>query len=209
MNLFAKIPGVKEFYLFFKENIVYFFEKKKWNNLKRKKIIKLNLGVNKKSTNDFVNIDYLNGDIAHNLEKTIPLDRDTVDEIYTSHTLEHFEFKKIIFILKECERILKPGAKLRVCVPNAKLYIDSYSKGKIFDKRKNWYEPGVTNTDSLIDQINYIAYLNVQHKFLFDEENLINIIKKSGFKNVTIRNFDKNIDLQERDYESIYALAIK
>ncbi len=209
MKSFLKIPGVKEFYLYLKESIIYLIEKKKWNNLKKQKQIKLNLGSNEKGTNGFVNIDYLSGDIAHNLKKTIPLDPDSVDEIYTSHTLEHFEFKKIIFILKECERILKPGGKLKVCVPNAKLYIDSYMQGKIFDKKKYWYEPGVTNTGSLIDQLNYIAYLNGQHKFLFDEENLINIIKKSGFKKVSLRSFDKSIDLKDRDYESIYALAIK
>lgn len=209
MNLFLKIPGLKEFYLYLKESIVYLLEKKKWNKLKKQRQIKLNLGSVKKGTNGFVNIDYLGGDIAHNLIKSIPLDSDSVDEIYTSHTLEHFEFKKIIFILQECERILKQGGKLKVCVPNAKLYIDSYVQKKIFEKKKKWYGPGVTNTGSLIDQLNYIAYLNGQHKFLFDQENLINILKKSGFKKVSLRNFDKNLDLKERDYESIYALAIK
>ena len=30
-----------------------------------------------------------------------------------------------------------------------------------------------------------------------------------GFKNANLRDFEKEVDRQDRDYESIYALAIK
>ena len=56
MNLFLKITGLKEFYLYLKESIVYLLEKKKWNKLKKQRQIKLNLGSVKKGTNGFVNI---------------------------------------------------------------------------------------------------------------------------------------------------------
>ena len=44
---------------------------------------------------------------------------------------------------------------------------------------------------------------------MFDEENLVNTLKKAGFSDVKLRVFDESIDLLERDNESIYALAIK
>ena len=89
------------------------------------------------------------------------------------------------------------------------MYIESYIKGVTFENRKNWYEPAIVNTDSKIDQLNYIAYLNGQHKYMFDDENLINILKKSGFEKVKLREFEKGLDLEERHFESIYAVAQK
>ena len=44
---------------------------------------------------------------------------------------------------------------------------------------------------------------------MFDEENLIYILKSKGFKNAHIRKFDPNLDLKHRDFESIYAEAEK
>ncbi len=48
-----------------------------------------------------------------------------------------------------------------------------------------------------------------RHKYMFDEENLIHILTSKGFKNVHQRKFDPDIDLKERDFESIYAEATK
>ena len=208
-KIIFKIPGLKEFCTFFKEAIIFFFEKNKWKELRKKEKVKLELGSAEKGKNGFITVDYMGGDIRHNLTKKLPLDNETVDEIYSSHTLEHFEFQNIIFIIKECERILKPGGKLNVSVPNARLYIDSYIEKKIFPLKKKWYQPAVTDTGSYIDQLNYVAYLNGHHKFLFDEENILNILKMCGFKNVSLRDFDEDIDLKDRDHESVYATGTK
>jgi hypothetical protein len=48
-----------------------------------------------------------------------------------------------------------------------------------------------------------------QHKHLWDEENLIAIIRAAGFEKVVLREFDPSLDKPERNHESIYALAIK
>jgi len=48
-----------------------------------------------------------------------------------------------------------------------------------------------------------------QHKYMFDEENLINTLRQAGFSDVKLRKFDHQLDLKERDSESIYALALK
>ena len=44
---------------------------------------------------------------------------------------------------------------------------------------------------------------------MFDKENLVNTLKKGGFENANLRSFDESLDMKERDYESIYALAQK
>lgn len=65
------------------------------------------------------------------------------------------------------------------------------------------------NNTSRIDYVNYIAYMDGHHKYMFDEQNLIVILENKGFRNVRLRNFDPSLDLKERDFESIYAEAQK
>jgi hypothetical protein len=68
------------------------------------------------------------------------------------------------------------------------------------------WKPAYNNT-TRIDYVNYTAYMGGEHKYMFDEENLIHILTKASFKNVRLRVFDPGIDLQARDFESIYAEA--
>ena len=81
--------------------------------------------------------------------------------------------------------------------------------GRMFRERKTFYPPGMVNTGSLMDQMNYIAYLGNEHAYLFDEDNLISTLKQGGFKDVQLRRFDPKLDIDWRDYESIYAIATK
>jgi predicted SAM-dependent methyltransferase len=44
---------------------------------------------------------------------------ETFDEIYASHVLEHFDFKgALVRALKQWHRVLKPGGKIYISVPN-------------------------------------------------------------------------------------------
>ena len=104
---------------------------------------------------------------------------------------------------------LKKNGKLSVCVPDASIYIKSYVNKEVFQPDGGFYQPAVVDTGSLIDQVNYIAYMNQQHKYLFDKENLINTLKKIPFEKVELRNFNENLDIKNRDSESIYAIAVK
>ena len=204
MNLFIKI--IKKF-LFIYRN---FLAKKKWRELSKQKEIKLDLGSGaKKGKNGWTTVDINGADINWDLENGIPLPDKSVDKIYSSHLLEHIPYQQLLKFLKQCRAILKSNGEFSVCVPNFKLYLDSYKKNKMFKKRELWWQPALVDTNSAIDQLNYIAYMKDQHKYLFDQENLVNTLKKAGFLNVKLRAFDKTIDTLERDYESIYAQGSK
>ena len=183
----------------------------KWIALKKSKKIFLEIGSGeKKGKNGWVTVDMYGADIIHDLKKGIPLSDASVDEIYASHVLEHISFKDLIVLLEEIYRVLKKNSKFSVCVPDASLYIKSYvNKQNFLSKRKFFYQPAVIDTGSLMDQINYIAYMDQEHKYLFDKQNLVNTLKKIPFKKVELRTFDESIDIKSRDFESIYAIAIK
>tara|TARA_A100001015_G_C14754240_1_gene618800 strand:+ start:139 stop:786 length:648 start_codon:yes stop_codon:yes gene_type:complete len=183
----------------------------KWIILKKSKKIFLEIGSgNKKGINGYVTVDLLSGaDIVHDLRKGIPLPENSVDRIYASHVLEHIPFKELIILLNEIYRVLKKEGELSVSVPDASLFIKAYINKERFQPKDGFYGPAVVDTGSLIDQLNYITYMNQEHKYLFDKENLINTLKKIPFSSVDLRNFDKNLDSKARDSESIYAIAIK
>lgn len=48
----------------------------------------------------------------------IPLPDNSVDEIFTTHALEHVAKNKVVPTLREWYRILKPGAKAEIQVPD-------------------------------------------------------------------------------------------
>lgn len=182
----------------------------KWYALKKQDNICLELGSGcKKGSNGWTTIDLSGADISHDLRMGIPLPSQTVDRIYTSHMFEHIPYKELVVFIDECYRVLKKGGELSVCVPDAGRYIKSYVEGYRFRSVGEGYGPAIVETGSFMDQVNYIAYMNDQHKYMFDSENLLNTIRKSPFSSVRLREFDDAIDMLSRDFESIYASAIK
>ncbi|KGF73212.1 hypothetical protein DO97_01520 [Neosynechococcus sphagnicola sy1] len=164
---------------------------------------------NKKGKNGWITIDTTkNCDIYWDLRKGIPFPDESISKLYSSHFLEHLSFTEAQVFLRECLRVLVPGGNFSICVPNARIYIDAYLNSTLDSNVFFGYKPAYNNTTK-IDYVNFIAYMNGHHKYMFDEENLIHILKSSNFQNVRLRKFDSNIDLIERDFESIYAEAEK
>lgn len=147
--------------------------------------------------------------LVMNLKNSIPFPDNSVSEIYSSHFLEHFTYPELIRLFEECLRILKPKGIFKAAVPNARLYLEAYSAAnKSIAEFFFRYKPAY-NFNSKIDYVNYIAYMDGHHHYMFDEENILIILQKIGFNNVRLRDFDEALDLRERDYESIYVRAEK
>jgi predicted SAM-dependent methyltransferase len=178
--------------------------------LHTRKNIFLELGSgNKKGRNGWTTIDMKrNCDLYWDLRWGIPFPDNTVEKIYSSHFFEHLTFKEGQKFLRECMRVLAPGATFSICVPNARLYIEKYMDPNLHPELNFAYSPAHNNTTA-IDWINYTAYMDGHHKYMFDEENLITILHNAGLDNPRLREFDESIDMMERDYESIYAVGEK
>lgn len=98
-----------------------------------------------------------------------------------------------------------------ISVPNARFFIDAYinNNTEFWQNLPLQYLPAYNNTSSLIDLVNYIAYMDGHHKYMFDEVNLKNILISCGFINTSSRVFDPEFDSAERRHESIYAFGFK
>ena len=148
-------------------------------------------------------------DIYCDLTKGLPFPDDSINMIYSSHVFEHFTYLEGQALLKESLRVLVPGGIFSIAVPNARLYIDSYLNDLALDNPNFFrFKPAYNNT-TRIDFVNYCAYMDGRHKYMFDEENLLFRLRESGFVDVGPRTFDELLDREDRDHESLYAIAMK
>jgi predicted SAM-dependent methyltransferase len=80
--------------------------------------MKLDIGSGPNPQTGFVGVDWkkYNKDIVVvDLNKKLPFKSNSIDEVYTSHTLEHLIDP--MDMVKEIHRVLKPGAKCTIQVP--------------------------------------------------------------------------------------------
>lgn len=147
-------------------------------------------------------------DVYWDLRRGLPFPDGSVSRIYSSHFLEHLSYPEAQVFLDECLRAMKPGGTFSVCVPNARIYLEAYVRGTNLDERHFGYKRAFHGT-SRIEYVNYTAYMDGEHKYMFDEENLIAILRARGFQRPRLRAFDPSLDDKDRDFESIYAEAEK
>jgi len=77
--------------------------------------IRLNLGGGDVPVEGFTSIDRKKGGEVYPLPQFAD---GTVDEIRASHVLEHFPQSQVQLVLDEWTRVLKPGGRIRIAVPN-------------------------------------------------------------------------------------------
>ena len=172
--------------------------------------LKLDLGGGyRRGTNGWITVDVSHEcDLYWDLRYGIPFADGSVDALYSSHLFEHLAYEDGQALLRESLRVLKPGGSFSIVVPNARLYVDHYTGATELPAEFFGWEPAYNNT-TRIDALNYVAYMAGEHKYLFDQENLLHILSAAGFERVSDRAFDPETDMPERDYESLYAIGFK
>lgn len=207
-----RIPILKRIFIFIKHTV-----KLELSRIRIRKLINkdqeiwLEVGAGDKAgINGWITLDITKRcDIYWDLRLGLPFPNESVSQIYSSHFMEHLSFREGQEFLDECLRVLVPGGLFSICVPDAKLYIEAYIHGDTLESNQAFrYKPAYNGTTS-IDYVNYIAYMDGHHNYMFDLENLFHILEEKGFENVRPRKYDPTLDLQERDYVSIYAQAEK
>lgn len=135
----------------------------------------------------WINTDIINisGFAAENQYKFIPLDvrqpltfkDNTVELITSSHMLEHLTYDEGLCFLKECHRVMRSGAVMRIAVPDAELLTNYYKNNQL----------------QILDEINLVAAQNSSqsfklwsflfegHKIAYDWNSLKQIGNEAGF----------------------------
>lgn len=179
-----------------------FFSKSRQNQLE------IGAGLSKKEGILTTDLD-LKSDYPFDLRAGLPFPDDSIDFIYAEHVLEHFQYKDVMMLLRECKRVMKSSATLNISVPNARIYLDAYVNPEGFDQNVFCTVDTGMNFNSKIDYVNYMFYMDGHHHYMFDENNLLDTLRFVGFNQVRLREFDPSIDQYARKHESIYAQATK
>jgi len=101
---------------------------------KYKEPIKLNLGCASYKMEGYIGIDI--EDFGHNMvwdvRKGLPFPDESVEDIYSSHFLEHLDDDSSIFLFFEVQRVLKKGCSMKNRLPHVQHATAFYAGHKTF-----------------------------------------------------------------------------
>jgi predicted SAM-dependent methyltransferase len=183
----------------------------------------LDLGCGPNIHEHVINLDYLwrpGVDICWDVSRGIPLPDSSMRGIFSEHCLEHFSLIKGVELLREMLRVVAPEGIVRIAVPDAGMYLDTYHARKEagsgpsfpFEAQES-FEGGFVPLLS----VNRIFYQDrdspAGHRAMYDEELLGLVLRKAGFVDVRRRAFrqgqlnDLLLDTPSRECESLYMEA--
>ncbi len=185
------------------------------------KDVRLNIGCGPVETPGFVRVDFCPGvDIRVDLRRPLPIPDGVASMILCEHFLEHLRYPgQAVSFLKECLRLLAPGGRLYVSVPDTRWPMECYVHGRTewqqVCKENKWHPPWVQTT---MEHLNY--HFRQQddkrrdghfecHRFAYDEETLGKAILNAGFRTAELRDFDATLDAPHRRVGSLFMLGVK
>lgn len=115
--------------------------------------------------------------------RSIPLDDQTVDAVYTSHTLEHLAEHEVPPALAELRRVLRPGGRLVVRVPDLKLVCRQVAQGRLTDVLYESPAGPVRPLDVVYGYQRLVAagHPLYQHRTGFTGQTLSDVLGAAGF----------------------------
>lgn len=153
--------------------------------------MKLNLGCGGYPKPGWNNYDLIShpGVISRDLTTGLPEPDSSVSEIFTEHFMEHIELKAAVNLLQHCWRVLKPGGRIQIVMPDCRKIADMYLRNDIEGMRLiGLYE---ANNGSMCQFLNQ-AMRAWGHKFLWDVDELSHQMRLLGFLNI------REVPMEER-----------
>lgn len=100
--------------------------------IEQRKPINVCLGCGMRPIKDFINVDMnpkVKPDVVRDIERGLPFDDNSIDNIYSAHFMEHVAPDNINFVMSEIWRVLKNTGKFQCIVPiNGSLFGSPYHK---------------------------------------------------------------------------------
>lgn len=128
------------------------------------------------------------------------------DGVFCEHTIEHLYPLQVLNLLRELYRTMKPGAWLRLSVPDLEKYVSYYSGRLLHESFAQW------NTGC--EAICYLTQ-NYHHISTWDANLLGRYLEQAGFGKVSSIGFRQGtdtsllMDREARSWETLYMEARK
>jgi SAM-dependent methyltransferase len=150
----------------------------------------------------------------HDLRRPFPWGDESVDCIYSSHTLEHLTREEGAFVMRECRRVLRPGGIIRIVVPDLRAFINRFLRGEF-------------PADLFIENLGVLPSARGRmgrwlatraespHACMYDADTLLASLERAGLRCREREPFDsaipdiERIELRERVKNSVIAEGVR
>lgn len=115
------------------------------------------------------------------------------DEIYAGHVIEHMPQEAAKAFMAECYRVLVPGGKLGILVPDTREIFRRYVAGAIDSLEQPqgvWWR--IADLDTLNAWFIYSTIQDSHHQWMWDKETLTRAMTEAGF--IGLRDIDRYRD---------------
>lgn len=191
------------------------------NIITQKQKEKLNLGCGDKTPSQWINVDYSLGAtlnklpmfpvinsrfkifnidwnpniLIHDLRSRFPWKDNSIDVVYCSHTLEHFDKVDGQCFLQECYRVLKQDGIIRIIVPDLSHITSEYNNGKLSadDFVDRLGVANKTNQGNILKRV-VASLTNFPHLCMYDSKSLTRTMSDIGFVCQARDPFDSHIE---------------
>ncbi len=156
------------------------------------------------------------------IRKRFPLESNTVDYIYCSQVLEHFERYEAEEILEESYRVLKPKGVMRISVPDVAKMMDIYKElssqsPELAAKEVNLIWWGFEKDIPPANILSKISKLFIRdHQWHYDQFSMKQLLFEVGFSKIKFHSYRKGdlpdlnkLELDIHRKHSLYVEAVK
>lgn len=170
----------------------------------------LHLGCGPHAMDGWLNVDLLPEHpqlVAWDLRKGMRfLPSESFDFVYHEHFFEHLDRRSARLVLEESLRVLKPGGRMRIAMPDLdrsiRRYLEGYAdeEGEFADYRRALYGDQLLDTPGeALD----LALRGWEHRFLYGERDITRMIELNGFTNI------RRVAYRESDADALRGLETR
>jgi SAM-dependent methyltransferase len=173
---------------------------------------RLNWGCGGHTLPGWINSDQKDGDgidLTCDIAQGLPLESGRMDYVVSIHALPEVPYDRLVPVLAELRRVIKPGGILRLCLPDLIKGIRAYERGD-----RDYFlvpdEDARSLGAKLVTQLIWYGY----SRTLFTHEFIEEMLLKAGFSRVVRCAYRQTsgpdpeiVDLDNREPESLYVEA--
>lgn len=141
------------------------------------------------------------------ITRPTPFSDATFDYVFSEHMIEHMSYPEGLMMLRECNRIMKPGARIRISCPDINFLIRLANNPTEQDiEYIRWashhFTPWAPYTDGIFVLNNFVR--DFHHVFIYNPKTLERSLEMSGFDNFTWHKIKESTDphLQNLEHDS-------
>lgn len=132
------------------------------------KLTKLHLGANPTKTDEFLHVPIPNDSDLHSFVSKLSWPDRSIDAIQVDGLLEKISQKNCIQFLHECRRVMKPGARLEITVPDLDAMLGDYLNNRI---DAQWEKAGIYWANNRCERLNLLIKAK-GYGWLYNEQEL-------------------------------------